>query len=91
MDISEERLEIFENRLVQIRKLLLGMLLLAKDILRDRLKEDSEVLRIAEEAEEAFIKSSPSDRFQEIENTLDIIQKRIAAIFRLLEETGKNQ
>lgn len=89
-----ERLERLENKLTEIRKLSLGTLLLAKEIWKDKLKqkeEVSEVMKAIEEAEEAFVDGSLTDRFEKLENILDVISKRVKGLFLLLEDMLKNQ
>ncbi|MCF6155580.1 MAG: hypothetical protein E3K36_10075 [Candidatus Brocadia sp.] len=91
---DEDRLERLENKLTEIRKLSLGILLLAKEIGKDKLKqkeEVTEVIKAIEEAEEAFVDSSLTDRFERCENILDVIDKRVKGLFLILEATLKNQ
>ncbi len=85
---NEERFETLENRLTEIRKLSLGTLLLAKEIWKDKLaqkEEGSELIKTIEEAEEAFVDSSLTNRFERCENILDVIYERTRGIFALLE------
>jgi hypothetical protein len=85
---NEDRFETVENKLIEIRKLSLGTLLLAKEIWKDKLaqkQEGSELIETIEEAEEAFVDSSLTDRFERCENILDVIYKRTRGIFALLE------
>ena len=91
---SEDRLIRCENKATEIRKLLLGALLLAKGIWKDDLEEKPaglEVLRAIEEAEEDFMNSSLTDRFEKLENLLDVISKRTKGIFLLMEYISKRQ
>ena len=89
---DEDRFEDLENKLTEIRKLSLGTLLLAKEIWKDKLKkEGAEVVKAVEEAEEAFVDSSLTDRFEKLENILDVISKRVKGLFLLLEEILKDQ
>ncbi|MEK6545038.1 MAG: hypothetical protein AABZ28_00710 [Nitrospinota bacterium] len=56
---NEVKLEEIENKLTEIRKLSMGILLLLKEIWKDDLKKDvSEVIDIIEKAEDSFINSS---------------------------------
>lgn len=91
---DENRFEELENKLTEIRKLSLGTLLLAKEIWKDELKqkeEGSEVIKAIEEAEEAFVDGSLTDRFEKIEDILSVINKRVKGLFLLLEDMLKNQ
>lgn len=92
--INEGRLEEFENKLTEIRKLSLGTLLLAKELWKDTLvqrKEGTEVIRITEEAEDAFVDNSLTDTFERYENTLNVIYKRVKGLFFLLEDMLRNE
>ncbi len=91
---DEERLLRLENKATEIRKLLLGALLMAKGIWKDNLEgnhEGLEVVRAIEEAEEDFINSSLTDRSEKLEDLLDIILKRAKGIFLLVEYVSKKQ
>jgi hypothetical protein len=73
---DEERLLRLENKGTEIRKLLMGALLLAKGVWKDDLERKPaglEMLRAIEEAEEDFVDSSLTDRFEKLENLLDVI------------------
>lgn len=91
---GEDRLIKAENTATEIRKLLLGSLLLAKGVWKDDLERTPaglEVLRAIEEAEEDFMDSSPTDRFEKLEDLLDVISKRAKGIFLLMEYISKKQ
>lgn len=89
---NEVKLEEIENKLTEIRKLSMGILLLLKEIWKDDLKKDaSEVIYIIEKAEDSFINSSLTDRFERFENCLDVIGKRMRGIFLLVEDMLKNK
>jgi hypothetical protein len=91
--VDEDRLIRCENKVTEIRKLLLGTLLLAKDIWKDDLEQKPaglEVLRAIEKAEEDFMNRSLTDRFEKIEDLLDVILKRAKGIFLLMEYISKN-
>ncbi len=91
---SEDRLIQGENKAMEIRKILLGSLLLAKGVWRDDLEQKPaglEVLRAIEEAEEDFMDSSLTDRFEKLEDLLDVILKRAKGIFLLMEYISKGQ
>lgn len=85
---NEGKFEKLENRLTELRKLSLGTLLLAKEIWKDKLsqkQEGAELIKTIEEAEEAFVDSSLTDRFERCGNILDVIYERTRGIFALLE------
>ncbi len=85
---DEEGLLRLENKATEIRKMLLGTLLIAKRIWRDDLNrkpEGLEVLRAIEEAEEDFIDSTLTDSFEKLEDLLGVISKRTRGIFLLIE------
>ena len=91
---GEDRLIRFENKATEIRKLLLGALLLAKGVWKDELEHEPaglEVLRAIEETEEDFMNSSLTDRFEKLEDLLDVISKRTRGIFLLIEYISKRQ
>ncbi|MDA8223328.1 MAG: hypothetical protein M0Z35_16875, partial [Desulfitobacterium hafniense] len=78
----------------EIRKLLLGTLLLAEGIWKDYLEQKPagiEVLQAIKEAEEDFVNSSLADRFEKLEDILDVIYKRANSIFLLMEYISKNK
>ena len=52
-----------EQKATEIRKALLGALLLAKDIGKDKLEQGADVMKIVEEAENAFVNTSLTDGF----------------------------
>jgi hypothetical protein len=90
---EEERLARCEDKAVEIRKLLLGTLLLAKDMWKESLEVETagmEVLGFIREAEEDFPDSAPADRVEKLEDLLDVILKRANAIFLLMEYISKN-
>jgi hypothetical protein len=91
---SEDRLLEVEKKATEIRKLLLGALLLAKGVWKEDLEQNPaglEVLRTIEEAEEDFMNSSLTDRFQKLEDLLDVISKRAKGIFLLMEYISKGK
>ncbi len=90
-NFTEEHLEILEMKATEIRKLLLGTLLLAKDVWREELneKKDTEVIEAIEEAEDSFVDNSITDRFKRLENILNVIHKRSRGLFFLMEYAGK--
>ena len=89
---NEVKLEAIENKLTEIRKLSMEILLLLKEIWKDNLKKEvSEVIDIIEKAEDSFVNSSLTDRFERFENCLDVIDKRMKGIFLLVEDIQKNK
>lgn len=90
---DEDKLIRLENKCTEIRKTLMGVLLTAKDLYKRELlenREGEEVIRIIEEAEEAFIDSSLTNRFSRLGNALDVIDKRTKAIFLLMEHVSRD-
>ncbi len=84
----------FTKKAAEIRKTLLGALLLAKDIWKDELEqkeEGIEVIKAIKEAEEIFIDSSLTDRFEKLENILNVIHKRARGIYVLMEYISKHK
>jgi hypothetical protein len=91
---DEGRLIRFEDKATEIRKLLLGTLLLAKDIWKDDLEQKPaglEVLRAIGQTEEDFVDSSLTDRFEKCENLLDVILGRAKGIFLLMEYISRGK
>ena len=89
---DEERLIRLEHTCTEIRKTLMGTLLLAKDLYKDELlnsREGEEVKRVLEEAEEAFVDTSLRNRFSRLENVLNSIQKRVQGLFMMMEYLSK--
>jgi len=73
---------------------LLGTLLLAEGIWKDYLEQKPagiKVLQAIKEAEEDFVDSSLEDRFEKLEDILDVIYKRANSIFLLMEYISKNK
>jgi hypothetical protein len=92
--VDGDRLIRCEKKVTEIRKLLLGTLLLAKNIWKDDLEQKPaglEVLRAIEKAEEDFMNGSLTGRFEKIEDLLDVILKRAKGIFLLMEYISKNE
>ena len=91
---GEDRLIRVENKAAETRKLLLGALLLAKGVWRDDLEQKPagiEVLQTLEDAEEDFMNSSLTDRFEKLEDLLDVILKRAKGLFLLMEYISKGK
>ncbi|WP_333653341.1 hypothetical protein [Dissulfurispira sp.] len=71
---------------------MLGTLLLAEGIWKDYLEQKPagiKVLQAIKEAEEDFVDSSLEDRFEKLEDILDVIYKRANSIFLLMEYISK--
>ncbi len=91
---DEDRFIRLENKCTEIRKTLMGTLLLAKDLYKDKLpgsREGEEVIRVLEEAEEAFVDTSLTDRFARLENVLDVIHKRTKGLYTMMEYLSKHK
>lgn len=81
-----------ENKAGEIRKTLLGVLLLAKNIWKDelvQLPEGIEIIETIEKAEETFANSSLTDPNERLEDILDVIHSRVNGIFELLGYISK--
>jgi len=92
--INENRFLILEHMATEIRKLLLGALIFSKMMCKDELAQKEkgiEILKMIEEAEEAFVDSSLSDRFDKLENILSVIHKRARGLFLLTEYVAKEK
>ncbi len=83
---DEERFARLERKATEIRKILFGVLLMAKDAWRDEKKKKKglEIMEAMEKAEESFPEGSQPDRFKRLENTLDVINQRAKSIFELM-------
>ncbi len=92
--LDEERLKRCEDKATEIRKLLFGALMLAKDRWKTALEQEPEgreVLRALSNAEADFVTSGLSDRTERIEDLLDVILKRAKALFLLMEHVSKER
>jgi hypothetical protein len=86
--IEDDRFMFLEIKATQIRKLLLGSLLLAKDLWKDELlrtPEGLDVMRAVEEAEEEFIDPSITNNVEKLDNILGVINKRARAFVVLID------
>jgi hypothetical protein len=91
---DEDILTRCEDKAVEIRKLLLGTLLLARDMWGKNAEHavaGSEVLRTLEKAEEEFVNAAITDRCERIEDLLDVILKRAKALFLLMEYISEQE
>jgi hypothetical protein len=89
---DEERFKRLEHKGTEIRKTLMGILLLTKDLCKNELlksREGEEVIRVLEEAEEAFVNTSLTDRIERLEDVLDVIQRRTKGLYMLIEYLSK--
>lgn len=88
----DDPFKFFEIKATQIRKLLLGSLLLAKNAWKDALlgtPDGLRVLKIIEEAEEEFIDPSIADSFAKLDDVLGVINKRARAVIVVMEYIGQ--
>jgi len=79
---------VLENKAAQIRKLLLGSLLLAKDTWKDELFRSPrglDVMKTMEEAEEEFIKTGIDHPLEKLDNALSVINNRARAFVVLID------
>lgn len=86
--LMEERLKGLEERATEIRKLLLGTLIIARERWMELLEKDEDgkkILDFLEEAEASFVDSSIEDWLLRFESTLDVIHKRSGGLFALME------
>ena len=91
---NEDRFGMLGKKATEIRKLLFGVLLLAKEIWKDELEqkwEGIEVLKSMEKTEEAFVDNSLTDGFEKLENILDVIHKRAKGIFELMKYISEDK
>ena len=89
---DEERFARLEHKAAEIRKVLFGALLLAKEGWREELfrrREGLEIMENVEKAEESFADRLQPDRFKRFEQTLDIINRRAKGIFDLMSYISK--
>ena len=91
---DEDRFIRLEHKCTEIRRALMGTLLLAKDLYKDDLlkrREGEAVIRVLEEAEEAFVDTSLADRFARLENALDVIHKRSKGLYTMTEYLSRHK
>jgi predicted nucleic acid-binding Zn-ribbon protein len=89
---DEERCARLERKATEIRKMLFGSLLLAKDAWKDELsrrEEGIEIMEAMEKAEESFTEGSQPDMFKRLEHTFDVINRRAKSIFDLMSYVSK--
>ena len=89
---NEDSFARLENKAQEIRKRLLGALLLAKNICKDELVQRPggiEIIETIEKAEETFVNNSLTDPIERLEDILNVIHSRVNGIFELLEYISK--
>lgn len=87
-DRGDSSFIVLENKAAQIRKLLLGSLLLAKDTWKEELFRSPrglDVMETMEEAEEEFIDSRLSHPLEKLDNALSVINTRARAFVVLID------
>jgi hypothetical protein len=92
--MHDERLMFLENKAAQIRKLLLGSLLLAKNAWKDELlrtPQGLDVMKTIEEAEEEFIDPSITDPVAKLDDVLGVINKRARAVVVLMDYIAQHR
>jgi hypothetical protein len=91
---DDERFNRLERGAAEIRKMLLGVLFMMKEVWKDDLakrEEGIEILSAMEKAEESFTKRSEPDRLKRLEHTLDVINERVKSIFDLMSYISKDK
>ncbi len=86
--MHNDRLMFLEIKAEQIRKMLLGSLLLAKDAWNNtllRTPEGLRVLKTIDEAAEEFIDTSLADPVEKLDDVLGVINKRARAVVIVLD------
>lgn len=92
--MHDDRFMFLEIKAEQIRKMLLGSLLLAKDAWKDallRTPEGLRVLKTVEEAAEEFIDPSITDPVEKLDNVLDVINRRARAVVVVLDHLAQHK
>ena len=96
MGTDKERFSALIEKASETRRLLMGALVLSKEVFREELGKKpggEEVERAVDSAEEVFIDTTLADELDVIEDILDVILKRAEALFALmdyvLKERGK--
>ncbi len=85
---EDGRFMILEHKATQIRKLLLGALLLAKDTWKDELLSSPEGLDVTgtiEEAEEEFAETGRVGPMERLDSALSVINTRARAIVTVID------
>jgi len=92
--MQDDRFMFLEIKAEQIRKMLMGSLLLAKDAWKDTLHGTPEGLRVlqtVEEATEEFIDPSITDPVAKLDNVFGVINKRALAVVVLLDYLARHK
>jgi hypothetical protein len=92
--MNDHRFMILENKAAQIRKLMLGSLLLAKDTWKDELLSSPkglDVMRPIEEAEEEFIDTAFTDPVQRLDRALSVINTRARAFVTAIDYLARHK
>ena len=87
-EMYDIRFMVLDTKATQIRKLLLGSLLLAKDSWKEELsgtQEGVSVLQLIEAAAEDFIDPLITDPVEKLDNVLTVINRRARAIVVVLD------
>ncbi|HET6514232.1 MAG TPA: hypothetical protein VFG09_03670 [Thermodesulfovibrionales bacterium] len=93
-DMVDDRFMILENKATQIRRLLFGSLLLAKDTWKDELLSTPrglDVMRTMEEAEEESIDPTLTDPIEKLDSALSVINTRARAFVTLIDYLSEHR
>ena len=85
---GDDRFMILQNKATQIRKLLLGALLLAKHTWKDELlstPKGLDVMKTMEEAEEEFVETTILGPAEKLDSVLSVINTRARAFATLID------
>ncbi len=91
---DEEGFARLEHKTEEIRKTLLGALLLARELWKDELTlrpQGVEIMEAIEAAEDSFPDRSQTDRGKKLEQTIDVIGKRARSIFDMMSYLSKKR
>ncbi len=89
---DDERFARLERKATEIRKMLFGALVIAKDSWRGDLLRTAEGLEIIEEtenAEESYTDGMQPDKFKKLERAFDVIDQRAKSLFDLISYISK--
>ncbi|MGE5808000.1 MAG: hypothetical protein ACM32I_02635 [Nitrospirota bacterium] len=92
--MRDDRFMFLEIKAEQIRKMLLGSLLLAKDVWMDallRTPEGLRVLKTIDDAADEFIDTSLTDPVEKMDNVLDVINKRARTVVVVLDYLAQHK
>lgn len=91
---GDDRFMILENKAAQIRKLLFGSLLLAKDTWMDDLlssPEGLDIMRAMEQAEEEFADTTLTDPVERLDRALSVINTRARVFVMLIDYIAQHR